>query len=259
MEQLGRDWPSSRKFILGVGGHGIIGRGLPRSTSIQTHAATFRRLIRAEPLDVSTLDDELTLCQRNSWVHVTELYDGPYLMRYSLASPLHKAYVSWFVPPAEIVTLRDNFQIYDLAIEVIQQFIPSQVLRCARKAGDGPKDSTQEALYQNEFYHGILKIFKGGVGITPEFTSASDARLAGRIDFFIQQTKWGIECTQDGDRLLAHSTRFADDGVYEQWLKDGEMDDYILLDFRVSMPVGEHPSMAFIWGDTMGIAHISYA
>lgn len=166
--------------------------------------------------------------------------------RYSFPSPLHRAYVSWFLPPADVV-LPNDYRIFDLAVEAIRQFTTRQVLRCARGAGGGPQDSAPEALYQNEFYHGILERLDGGVGITPEFASASDARVAGRIDFFIHQTKWGIECLQDGDRLQGHSRRFADGGGdYGQWLEDGDMEDYILLDFRVGMPEKKHPGMTFI-------------
>lgn len=75
LEQFGRDWPSSGKFTLGVGQHELLARSLPTATSIQTHAATFRRLIRAEgPVDVFGLDPELTLCYEKGWVHAIEVH-----------------------------------------------------------------------------------------------------------------------------------------------------------------------------------------
>ena len=50
----------------------------------------------------------------------------------------------------------------------------------------------------------------GNVRISPKYASAKGVHQAGRIDFFIPIMKWGIEITQDGNRLLDHAARFTD-------------------------------------------------
>ena len=99
-----------------------------------------------------------------------------------------------------------------------------------------------EAQYQNELYRGLIAKFHGSVRITPEFASGTAARLAGRIDFYIPQTKWGIECMRDGIRLQEHASRFDAIGASGQWTSE-EMDDYILLDFRSTRPEVANPGM----------------
>lgn len=242
LEQFGCDWPSVQRFTLGLGAHGLLARSLPPNTSIQEHAATFRQLVEEKHVDIPESESEspFKVCHKKGWVHATE-FGG--VSRYSFPSPLHRAYVSWLLHPTDVV-LPSDFSTYDLAIHVTCRFTRPQVLRCARKPGGGGPQ--EEALYQDEFHRGLLKWFPGGVAITPEFSSASGARVPGRIDFFIHQKRWGIECMRDGDRLEGHSGRFADDGAYEQWLTDSEMDDYILLDFRASRPIKKHPGMTCV-------------
>ncbi len=58
----------------------------------------------------------------------------------------------------------------------------------------------------------------------------------GRIDFFIPSKKWGIELLRDRDRLLAHNERFVG-GEYGKWVQAGMMDDYIMIDFRSTVPI----------------------
>jgi len=57
----------------------------------------------------------------------------------------------------------------------------------------------------------------------------------GRIDFFIRSKKWGVELLRDGDRLRDHYSRFTT-GEYGRWLQNGKMKEYILVDFRSTMP-----------------------
>jgi hypothetical protein len=60
-------------------------------------------------------------------------------------------------------------------------------------------------------------------------------RLA--VDFQIKSVGWAIECLRDGNGLNEHIKRFQPpDGKYYRWVKSGEVQDYILLDFRQSMP-----------------------
>jgi len=80
--------------------------------------------------------------------------------------------------------------------------------------------------------------------VSPEFASASDASVAGRIDFYIASMKWGIELTRDGKKLQQHRYRFGETGAYGRLIASGEMSDYILLDGRSTMPVKHHTSQS---------------
>lgn len=257
LERFHHASPSFQKFIAEVRGHEALARTLPSVISIQTYATTLRQLVQEGHVDIPTMDfslvSKLTLCHQKGWVHATKVefpdgYNNRYCMRYSFPSPLHRAYVSWYLIPTKVQLPRDC-QIYDLTAEAIRRFRTPQVLECARNNENGQKDPASKTSYQDEFYHAIVDRFNGSVAITPEFASASGARIAGRMDFFIHQTKWGIECMRDGQRLLTHSEWFRDNESYEQWLKDSDMEDYILLDFRVSMPEEKHPGRTFIGDD----------
>jgi len=92
-----------------------------------------------------------------------------------------------------------------------------------------------EAQYQEEYYRCVHNLTRGNVRISPEYAAAFGSR-AGRIDFFIPGKKWGIELTREGSKLDEHGSRFAKDGAYGQWLQTSDMEDYVLLDFRSTMP-----------------------
>jgi hypothetical protein len=58
------------------------------------------------------------------------------------------------------------------------------------------------------------------------------------MDFRIVGPKWGVGILRDGDgdRLTEHCNRFLDKGAYHQWIVDGSMKDWIILDCRHSRP-----------------------
>lgn len=58
----------------------------------------------------------------------------------------------------------------------------------------------------------------------------------GRIDFRIVEPSWGIEFLRDGDRLTEHCNRFLEKGTYHQWILNGLIKDWLILDYRHSRP-----------------------
>jgi len=52
---------------------------------------------------------------------------------------------------------------------------------------------------------------------------------------------WGIECARDGVKLLEHIKRFLEGGNYYPWITSGQMTDYILIDFRQTLPRTPQP------------------
>jgi hypothetical protein len=92
-----------------------------------------------------------------------------------------------------------------------------------------------EAQYQKEFYrvcHSRLNVY-----LTSEW---SESQLVGRLNFRIEDMKWVIECVGDGDRdedkIDEHIKRFQQGGRYYEGIMSGEIEDYIILDFRTSKP-----------------------
>src|SRR5436190_11060506 len=74
---------------------------------------------------------------------------------------------------------------------------------------------------------------------SPEFGTGTAVKKPGRIDFFFSALKWGFELLRDGE----HASRFDQDGAYGAWVETAEMEDYLILDFRVDKPVCAHPGM----------------
>ena len=223
---------------------GAFERGLPREFSPE-FVEVFRTLLKDRKLDIKpegAEDETVRKCHRRGWIYAAMIYGG---VRYTFPSPLHEACLSWKLEPKNDMPSFPS--LFELSLEVISKFKPSQLRNPHRRVGS---DSTHppEAQYQDEFYHCLLAATHGNVCISPEYASAQDARVAGRIDFFIPIVKWGIEITRDGSRIPEHGARFADSGAYGSWLKSADMNDYILLDFRTKSLKGQHPSMILPFG-----------
>lgn len=58
----------------------------------------------------------------------------------------------------------------------------------------------------------------------------------GLIDFRIPQKYWGIELLLDGNRLREHCQRFEAGSKYSEWIGDGLLEDWLLIDLRHATP-----------------------
>jgi len=57
---------------------------------------------------------------------------------------------------------------------------------------------------------------------------------AGRVDFFIRERRWAIECIRDGNQVEEHLERFKMGGTYWGLV----MHDRVIIDFRTkSKPI----------------------
>jgi hypothetical protein len=97
-----------------------------------------------------------------------------------------------------------------------------------------------EAQYGDEFYGGCFDLL-GHIYLTSEWAGKS---LGGRVDFQLKLKRWAIECVRDGDKLPAHIARFEEKGIYHKWILSGEIEEYIILDFRKTKP--QKPVMFFL-------------
>ena len=90
-----------------------------------------------------------------------------------------------------------------------------------------------EAQYQDEFYRACYEVLDGNAYLTSEWAGDSSR---GQVDFQIKSVKWAIECVREGNDLDDHIARFQPGGRYHKWMISGEIQEYIILDFRKSKP-----------------------
>lgn len=90
-----------------------------------------------------------------------------------------------------------------------------------------------EAQFRDEIYRAVYLTLGQKIFLTSEWGASSKD---GRVDFLLKKVKWGIECVREGTRLEEHVQRFLSGGRYYPWIEEKQMLDYILIDFRKSMP-----------------------
>lgn len=90
-----------------------------------------------------------------------------------------------------------------------------------------------EAQYQDEIYRAAYERAGQQIYLSSEW---SPVGLNGRVDFRVKSMNWAIECVREGNRLQEHIARFQKGGRYHRWIQDGSTTEYIIIDFRTSMP-----------------------
>ena len=149
-------------------------------------------------------------------------------IKYRFATTLHERYVGWLLLENESLIRDPNITTF--VIGVLEHFSPKNLKpREDLKSSGSPPRSIPEAQFQHEFYRACCDHTKGMVLTFPECATK------GRIDFFIRSKKWEIELLRDGDRLAAHNARFTG-GEYGKWIKEGMVDDYIMIYSRSNIP-----------------------
>ena len=233
------------KLIESVCNGGAFERGIPTAKELMNEpdvVALLRKLLRNGTVDEETDKGDLEAihkCHCFGWIHASPTAIDEENVHYAFPSPLHAACISWRLKPTNDMPKFPS--LFDLALQAISRFKPSQLqLPICRVNPTVSTDKPPEAQYQDEFYRSIFSLTGGNVCLSPEFASAREADIAGRIDFFIPIMKWGIEITREGSRLAEHNSRFAESGAYGTWLTAGDMFDYILLDCRTSIPQKKH-------------------
>ena len=128
----------------------------------------------------------------------------------------------------------DRFpRIEGLCFEAISKFSSMSLRSYGHCLGPGAIVPPVEAQYRNEFYRACYVILNYNVYLTSEWSASP---IAGRADFHIRSVGWTIECVREGDRLEEHIARFKNGGKYHGAITSGQTKQYILLDFRTSMP-----------------------
>ena len=115
---------------------------------------------------------------------------------------------------------------------MIREFKSTGLKSNGQRLGSGALPRPMEAQYQDEFYRACY-VLLGNIHLSSEW---SGKEKSGRVDFLVKSQKWAIECVRDGDKLEENISRFQGGGRYRRRIDSGEVEEYILLDFRKSQP-----------------------
>lgn len=120
-----------------------------------------------------------------------------------------------------------------LCFSAIRAFKRSSLASSHRGLGTSAIQRPLEAQYQDEVYRATYEILGKQIHLSSEWPSEGSS---GRVDFQVRSMKWAIECVREGDRLQQHVAKFQPGGIYSKWVEDHSITQFIIIDFRTSMP-----------------------
>lgn len=180
-------------------------------------------------------------CYKMGWIHSHETSKSGVLCFFP--SRLHKKYVSFILARWPILMHHRYVEYYfqasapkpfpfrlygsleALCMSVIKSFSHKNLITSAPSL---PLEKERpETQFQNEWYRAFHVVVGNGVGISSEW---SGGQCQGRIDFRITEPCWGVEILRDGDRLSQHCNRFEKQGLYYDWISDGLIKEWLILD-----------------------------
>ncbi|KAI9768896.1 MAG: hypothetical protein M1839_003850 [Geoglossum umbratile] len=232
----------SNHFLITMIQDAVFKRGLPAKDFLKDYpdiAKLFREVLTSGR---SEHDPEkypsLATCYKQGWLQA-EL-DEPQNPGdpdpkpvYIFSSELHRRCVEHMLsiqaPPFPL----DKFTcVRELCLATIRQFKSTALRSEQRGLGTGAVPRPVEGRYQDEFYRACVALL-GEVYISSAWSGAGSR---GRVDFLVGLQRWAIECTRDGDRLNEHISKFQEGGQYYDRIQNGDIGQYIVLDFRTSQP-----------------------
>jgi hypothetical protein len=121
-----------------------------------------------------------------------------------------------------------------LCLTVLRYFSKQmlQATRNSQRLGPSGRVRPPEACFHDEFYRCFFELTGSKVGISSEWSNTG----TGRVDFYIIEPHLRIEFLRDSDRLQEHCGRFHDNGIYYPWMQRGNLNDWLMLDIRHSIP-----------------------
>lgn len=231
------------RLYAGLQGASIFRRGLPDNSSLQIPAvaSVLRAVVRNKAIEDAMFPEAeesaaLKKCFTQGWLHAEKgISKDPEIASYFFPSPLHQLFAEWKLSgdsgqnPAVPIQAPS---LLEFVIQVIKRFSPLN-LSYPRIVGPYYFQALPEAQYQDEFYRCCYDLTTGSLATLSEFGTAD-----GRVDIYIPSKKWGVELVRDGQLLEQHNSRFSPTGQYGKTL---DIDEYIVLDFRMKKVVLAHP------------------
>lgn len=102
----------------------------------------------------------------------------------------------------------------------------------AARLGTGCSVRPVEACYQDEFYRSLQQVLGFSAKVTSKWSGDKD----NGIDIIVEEPRWSIEIVREGDRLSEHCGRFVGNGKYTPWIRNGSLQDWLVIDCRTSYP-----------------------
>ncbi|KAJ7736764.1 hypothetical protein DFH07DRAFT_927717 [Mycena maculata] len=224
-------------------------RGLSTKLDLQeetnTEATAFiLQLLQTDPASSTFqvgLPNGAQQAHKLGWVAIEESEEST--IRVAFPSLFHRSRLSFLLLGSKpLPAAIDAMSLRDFICAAVASFSSN----AARRTG-GPHSSPSipEAQWQMELYQAAYKLTGGsGLWLSPEFGTGNLVAAIGRIDFFVMGSKhWGIELLRDGDRIPDHFSCFEPGGAYHNWLTQGQITEYVVVDFR--SPTGPQPSKRF--------------
>jgi hypothetical protein len=257
-----------------MGNHGFK-RSLPRKEALQDipGIVQFLRhvLVSGRSEDDIKTNPALEACYHNGWLQAELIPEGRTV--YIFPTKIHQWYkfsiihnhhyrkliLSFRYAERLLCTTAEPFpkdrfgSIKDLCFAAVREFSYASLSSVERGLGPGAVTRPLEAQYQDEFYRACHS--RLNVCLTSEWSGSS---LVGRIDFRIKDVKWVIECVREGDRIEEHIGRFQQGGRYYNWIQSGEVEEYIILDFRTSRPQKIRDNVPFLYFIVFSAGYTSY-
>ncbi|RAH87262.1 hypothetical protein BO86DRAFT_423776 [Aspergillus japonicus CBS 114.51] len=219
-------------------------RGLPRQESVQQHAfaSVFKNAVSHngtlqssyinDPDQQRALDD----IWKQGWLHAETV---PRDTLYVFPSQIHRWYCQCLFSPVHSEKELTYSSPLEMAIDAIRKFDPCQLSgRLRTLNGDSVPIEDQ---YQKEFYRCLFPLLlEYQIKMAPEYLIKTGVR-SGRIDFLIEQKKWGLELLRNSDRIRQYMQRFEEDGQYFTMIKKRLIEDYVVLNSTRNAPQKGYP------------------
>ncbi|KAB8229541.1 uncharacterized protein BDW43DRAFT_303111 [Aspergillus alliaceus] len=190
------------------------------------------------------LDNEgIRLCYEKGWLHSEPLDFRADQIVCVFPTRLHAKFVEHYLTDSSVPFPLDKYQTVEALAEAVLRKFSLRNLSSAAQLGTGAVMRPVEAAYQDEFYRALHALLGFSSKISSEWSGSKD----GRIDFRIADVNWGIEVLREGNRLTKHCQRFINNGSYTQWIQNGWLQDWLIIDCRTSAPVPYNVPGTKLW------------
>lgn len=213
-----------------------VNRSFPSQRDLTPQASdVLRKVLVDGSISYNFGDPGFNDCYEMGWIHSEATDTGAANIICVLPSKLHEKFVEYHLSlrNPKPFPLEKFPTLIELCDAVLRKFSPKNLLLSLDgRLATSAKPRPPEAQFQDGWYRAFKSLLGHDVAISSDWSRYGD----GRIDFRIVGPGWGVELLRDGDRLAEHCNRFFDKGAYHQWIKNGWVKDWIILDCRHSEP-----------------------
>ena len=173
----------------------------------------FRALLTTDrPVVLQTLNGHEILVRRG-WFDVS-VNEQSQTISLEFPSPLHRVFWSSYLTREPLDPRFQTMSLQRFLEEVLSRLNPTN-LRDILSTDSSSTSTELERRLQMEFYRAACDLtdFRA-IHLLPGFNTTSRPHHPGRMDFYVDEKKWGIEILRKGEGIEEHLTRVRDRGVY---------------------------------------------